>query len=122
VLACGGHPLPLLLTAAGEVRPVGVAGTAIGLFDEVELSEVEVVLAPGDALALYTDGFTEARAPDGSFDPDLLARALASAAGLDAEGIADVLEREVHAFDAGRQRDDRALLVLRVPSSPRLPT
>ena len=115
VLACGGHPLPLLLTAAGEVRSVGTPGTAIGLFEDIEVTEVDLLLAPGDALALYTDGFTEARSPDGAFDPDLLARALSGAVGLDAEGIAEVLDREVLAFEAGRQRDDMALLVLRVP-------
>jgi PAS domain S-box-containing protein len=117
VLACGGHPLPLLLSAEGSVRPVGAPGTAVGLFDDVVLSEVVVELAPGDALALYTDGFTEARSPSGEFDPGLLERALASAAGGSAERIADVVERAVGAFDAGRQRDDRALLVLRVPAS-----
>ena len=115
VLACGGHPLPLLLTSSGDVRSVGEAGTAIGLFEEIELNEVELVLEPGDALALYTDGFTEARSPEGAFDPELLARSLATAAGRDAEGIAEVLERDVLAFEAGRQRDDMALLVLRVP-------
>jgi hypothetical protein len=118
VLACGGHPLPLLLTAAGEVRSVGVPGTAIGLFEEVDLTEVEVVLGPGDALALYTDGFTEARSPDGAFDPDLLARSLATAAGESAEGIADIVDRAVLAFEDGCQRDDMALLVLRVRSTP----
>lgn len=115
VLACGGHPLPLVLSAAGEVRSVGAPGTAIGLFEDIEVTEVELLLAPGDALALYTDGFTEARSPEGAFDPDLLGRAFAGAVGLDAEGIADVLDREVLAFEAGRQRDDMALLVLRVP-------
>ena len=115
VLACGGHPQPLVLTAAGEVRSVGTPGTAIGLFEDIDVTEVELVLEPGDALALYTDGFTEARSPEGAFDPDLLGRALAGAVGLDAEGIAEVLDREVQAFEAGRQRDDMALLVLRVP-------
>ena len=118
VLACGGHPLPLLLTAGGEVRSVGAAGTAIGLFEDIELTEVELLLAPGDALALYTDGFTEARSPEGAFDPELLGRALGGAVGLDAEGIAEVVDREVLAFEAGRQRDDMALLVLRVPPTP----
>jgi len=113
-LACGGHPLPLLLRADGTVEEVGRAGTAIGLFPEVELTEVELVLGPGDALALYTDGFTEARTPEGEFDPELLARAVARGAGLDAEGIASVVEREVLAFQGGRPRDDMALLVVRV--------
>jgi serine phosphatase RsbU (regulator of sigma subunit) len=114
VLACGGHPLPLLLRADGEVESVGLAGTAIGLFEDVELQEVELELGPGDALALYTDGFTEARSPEGAFDPELLARALASAAGGSAEEIAAVVESEVLAFEGGQQRDDMALLVLRV--------
>jgi PAS domain S-box-containing protein len=118
LLACGGHPLPLVLTSAGAVRSIGTPGTAIGLFEDIEVTEVALVLEPGDALALYTDGFTEARSPEGLFDPELLGRALATAAGLDAEGIADVLDREVLAFEAGRQRDDMALLVLRAPPAP----
>jgi PAS domain S-box-containing protein len=116
ILACGGHPLPLLLTRDGEVRAVGVPGSAIGLFEEVELTEVEVVLGEGDALVLFTDGFIEARSPEGAFDPELLARALATAAGRSAEGIAEVVDAAVLAFEAGRQRDDMALLILKVPT------
>lgn len=114
-LACGGHPLPLLLTAAGLVRPVGEPGTAIGLFEDVHLTEVELVLAPGDTFVLYTDGLTEARSPDGLFDPELLERVLATAAGRSAEGVAEVVDDAVLAYEGGRQRDDMALLVLRVP-------
>lgn len=114
VLACGGHPRPLLLTAGGEVRPVGVPGTAIGLFEEIDLTEVEVILGEGDALAFYTDGFTEARSPEGRFDPGLLVRALGTATGQTAEGIAETIDRAVLDFECGRQRDDMALLVLRV--------
>jgi PAS domain S-box-containing protein len=114
VLSCGGHPLPLLLRADGRVEEVGVPGTAIGLFEDVALTEVELELGPGDALALYTDGFTEARSPDGAFDPDLLARVLATAGGGTAEEIAAAAERAVLTFEGGRQRDDLALLVLRV--------
>jgi PAS domain S-box-containing protein len=114
VLSCGGHPLPLVLRSSGEVEAVGTPGSAIGLFEEVELTEVEVLLGPGDALALYTDGFTEARSPDGSFDPDLLGRVLASAAGGTAEEIAEQVTSAVLDFEGGEQRDDMALLVLRV--------
>ena len=116
LLACGGHPLPLLVRAGGSVEEVGVPGTAIGLFDEVDLTELEVLLGPGDALVLFTDGYTEARSPEGDFDPDLLQRALAATAGADAdaETLADVAEAAVLAYEGGRPRDDMALLVVRV--------
>jgi PAS domain S-box-containing protein len=114
LLACGGHPLPLLVRADGRVVEVGVPGTAIGLFDDVDLVEVEVLLGAGDALVLFTDGYTEARSPEGAFDPDLLARALAAVAGGDAETLADAAEAAVLAYEGGHPRDDMALLVVRV--------
>jgi PAS domain S-box-containing protein len=117
ILACGGHPLPLLLAADGSVRAVGEPGTAIGLFEEVDLREVDVALRPGDSLVLFTDGFVEVRSPSGDFDPDLLARVLATAAGRTAEGIAEIIDAAAHDFEGGRQRDDMALLILRAPSA-----
>ena len=61
-LACGGHPLPLVLRASGAVEPVGKLGTLLGADVEPVLSDVEVELAEGDLLVLYTDGVTEVRA------------------------------------------------------------
>lgn len=115
-LACGGHPLPLLLRADGSVEEVGVPGTAIGLFEEIDISEVELELRRGDAIAFFTDGFTEARAPDGRFAPDLLEAALGGAAGGTADELAEAIDRAVLAFEGGRPRDDMALLILRVPT------
>jgi serine phosphatase RsbU (regulator of sigma subunit) len=118
VLACGGHPLPLVLRASGDVEAVGRPGSAIGLFEEVDLTEVEVRLDEGDALVLYTDGYTEARSPDGAFDGDLLRRSLASTpAGASAEDIAETVTAAILAFEEDQQRDDMALLVLRVTPS-----
>src|SRR5262245_25180482 len=57
--ACGGHPLPLVLRAGGEVQPVGVPGTLLGLVERVELEDRSTDLHPGDTLVLYTDGLTE---------------------------------------------------------------
>jgi PAS domain S-box-containing protein len=115
-LACGGHPLPLLLRADGSVSEVGQAGTAIGLFEELSLVEVDAELGRGDAIVFFTDGLTEARAPDGRFAPDLLESVLARAAGGSAEELADAIDRAVLAFEGGRPRDDMALLILRVPA------
>jgi len=65
-LALAGHPQPVLLPASGAPRLVGVPGTLVGPFAEVEVVEVEVALAPGDQLLLYTDGAVEAFDPRGA--------------------------------------------------------
>jgi hypothetical protein len=62
-VACGGHPLPVLRRASGEVELFGAPGTLLGLLPEPELQERTTELRSGDALVLYTDGLTEARAP-----------------------------------------------------------
>ncbi len=114
-LACAGHPLPYLVAADGTVRPVGRPGSAIGLFEEIELWEVDLVLHPGDAFVLYTDGFIEVRSPEGAFNHDLLADALAQAAGEPAEEMAAAVDRAVLAYQGSQPRDDMALLILKVP-------
>ena len=118
-LVCGGHPLPLLVSGStGAVRPIGVPGTVVGLFDDPELHEVRERLMPGDVLVLFTDGVLEARSPDGRFEPELLAKVLAGVAGTDlsAEQVASAIERAVLRFEGGMPRDDMAVVVLKVPA------
>ena len=71
-LSCAGHPLPLLVDAAGNVWTLGRPGTAVGLFATPALFDDTHRLLPGETLVLYTDGVVEARAPDGSFADGLL--------------------------------------------------
>ncbi len=64
-VARAGHPEPVLCPArAGGARQVLSAGMAIGLGDAAAfgaaLAEVSVSLAEGDAVAVFTDGVTEA--------------------------------------------------------------
>ena len=82
-LSLAGHHWPLVLRAAGEVEEVGTLGTALGLFDDPELHDAEVELAPGEVLCVFTDGLVEARrgagtssAPSGS--PSCCARTATS--------------------------------------------
>src|SRR3712207_7945336 len=56
----------LFRSTDGSIYRVGEPGRAIGVFDDANLTEQEVSLAPGDALILYTDGVVEARSPDRS--------------------------------------------------------
>ncbi|MDQ1445101.1 MAG: hypothetical protein QOI20_1565 [Acidimicrobiaceae bacterium] len=67
LIACGGHPLPLLLRADGTLEEAGAPGMLLGLFPDVDPADVSVELRPGDAVVFYTDGVTEARGEDGQF-------------------------------------------------------
>ena len=111
-LSLGGHPQPLVLRSSGTVEVVGVPGSAIGLMDDVELTDSEVVLHPGDSLFLFTDGVSEARTGAELFGDAGLARSLARLAGQAAGDVAAALLREVLELQDQETSDDIAILVL----------
>jgi PAS domain S-box-containing protein len=117
-VASGGHPLPLVLRADGRVDAVGTPGSLLGIMPDPQLSDDSVRLDPGDAIVLYTDGVTDAHAPERVLSPADLAGLLRECAGLDAAAIAERVERGATASVAGEApaepRDDVAILVLRV--------
>ncbi len=115
-ISCGGHPLPLVLHTDGSTEPVGVPGTIVGVFDDAGFSDQVVDLQDGDALVLYTDGVTDERRDDEAFGDDRLRSALAPLGGMSAQAIADGVVDAVLAFGTGSQRDDMALLVMKVIS------
>ncbi|QDU55620.1 SpoIIE family protein phosphatase [Aeoliella mucimassa] len=61
-LVNAGHMPPLLRRASGEVVEVGdeIAGLPIGVIDDFEYESLDLELAPGDSLTMFTDGFSEA--------------------------------------------------------------
>jgi sigma-B regulation protein RsbU (phosphoserine phosphatase) len=112
-LACGGHPLPLVLRADGRVEAVGRAGMLIGSLPDPDLADVQVDLGQGDVVILCTDGVTEATGEAGFFGAERLRALVASCLGLDADGVADRVVDEVLSFQANRPRDDVAVVVVR---------
>jgi serine phosphatase RsbU (regulator of sigma subunit) len=107
-----GHPLPIVLRADGAVETAGRPGTLLGVTDDPDLENDSVGLGPGDAVVLYTDGVTDARAPARILSTADLGDVLRDCRGLPAAGIAERLERA--ATEGTEPRDDVAILVLRV--------
>ncbi|MEZ5332776.1 MAG: PP2C family protein-serine/threonine phosphatase [Thermoanaerobaculia bacterium] len=63
--ACAGHPFPLLRTATGEVREVDTEGSLpLGMRTDTAVRTGSFTFAPGDTLALFTDGLPEAVGTD----------------------------------------------------------
>lgn len=109
-LTLAGHPAPVLVRTDGAVSFAGRSGTLLGVFPDLELTEVNLVLNPGDALVFYTDGVTERRNGNLMFGDDNLVNCLRQAAGQPADLIAGMLEEHVQRF--GTARDDLAVLVV----------
>lgn len=57
-----GHSPPLVIAADGQGRALPPTGLPVGAFEDIPFKAGEVTLAPGDLLALYSDGVTEATA------------------------------------------------------------
>ena len=112
-IACGGHPPALLRRADGSTEELGLPGTLLGLVPDPDLADATTELAAGDTLVLYTDGITEARAPQRILDTSDLLRAL----GAIPPGSAQRIVEQLAALAVGKEgvppRDDIALLALR---------
>jgi PAS domain S-box-containing protein len=113
--ASGGHPLPLVLRADGEVFEVGEPGTLLGIVPDPDLVDETFELGPGDAVILYTDGVTDAAAPERFQDPIALGRALAAGGKRSVEDLAQQLLESALGGEASEPRDDIAFVVIRVP-------
>jgi GAF domain-containing protein len=112
-LSSAGHPPPVLVDASGEARFVGRSGTLLGVVADVDLSDDEIVLRPGEVLVFDTDGVTERRHGMDMFGDSRLLSAVRAAAGRGADVIAGHLESDVRRFGTGPSRDDLAVLVIR---------
>ncbi|MBK8598561.1 MAG: SpoIIE family protein phosphatase [Holophagales bacterium] len=114
--ASAGHPPPLLLRPGKRPQPLEEGGTIVGLGVGTTFDEGSVVLAPGDRLALCTDGVLETASPAGElFGGERLDDVLVKGAGLALSGLRDLIGREVSVYGAGLPaRDDVSLLLVEV--------
>ncbi|CAN5648973.1 hypothetical protein BH10ACT1_BH10ACT1_07600 [soil metagenome] len=112
-----GHPRPVVLRADGTPELVDCSGLLLGVVPSPALVDVELTLAPGDSVVLYTDGVTEARRGKELFGEVRLLDAVRALAGLDAEGIAAGLDDTVRDYQDDAN-DDVAIVVLQARCAP----
>jgi len=114
-----GHPGPVHILAEGEPRDVGEAaatGPPIGIVQDAEYGEQEILLAPGSRLLLYTDGVDETQNQAGenfgrSRIVDLLSASTCEGSTL--EDSVATLRKSLLDFSAGEpQRDDITIVGL----------
>lgn len=112
-----GHDRPLLFRG-DTVHELGGQGMVLGLLPagDIELVEEELLLEPGDRLVLYTDGLTDAVAPDGElYDRPRLIQLLQQHAALPPDALCRTAFSELTAYRGNRaQEDDMTMVVVDV--------
>ena len=110
-----GHIPPYWLRHGGPARRLTTGGPVLGLLEGVRYEMGEIELAPGDVVAMVTDGATEALSPDErELGDERLVQVLSGAAGETAEHQMEGLMSAVGAWTAERGcTDDLTALVLR---------
>ncbi len=107
-----GHLAGLLLRANGSCERLESTTTLLGLFREWECAIAECCLAPGDLLALYTDGVTEAGTDGGNeFGEAALVEKLQENRHEALPVLVEKVTEEIRHFDRGSQHDDITLIV-----------
>lgn len=113
--ANAGHPAPIRFDAKGASPTCHPTGPILGILDARSYETGVVDLAPGDLLALYTDGVSEASARRGrQLGSEGLAALLERTGRATPEEISRTILATVERLERGCAGDDATVLTLRV--------
>jgi sigma-B regulation protein RsbU (phosphoserine phosphatase) len=106
----------VVFAASGDIRLLEATAPAVGLFSATSFPEAVVPMSPGDLLATFSDGLTEAESREGeALGVDGIMRVLRDHRALGPRAIVDATLREVRRFTAdAAASDDRTLVVASV--------
>lgn len=120
LLSAGHGPIVLYVGATGEVRDILPGDLPLAVASSVAYGPAQtLVLAPGDMIALATDGFVEwSRSVDPAqrddFGLERLRESLRRHASMRAAELIDAVARDVETFAGGvSQQDDLTIVVVR---------
>jgi serine phosphatase RsbU (regulator of sigma subunit) len=110
-----GHNAALMVRAGGAVERFSATGPPLGLLAAATFTARATQLEPGDLLAVYTDGITEAVDPeDVEFGIERLEAVFTAHAGAPLADVRSAVEDSLDVFVRGvPYADDRTLLLLR---------
>ena len=113
-----GHLSGLLLRRDGNVEQLESTSTLLGLFKEWDCSMREQELFPGDVLALYTDGVTEARNDQGEeLGERFLIETLRQHRELSCQALLAAIVDGVRRLSSQEQHDDITAIVAKFKTS-----
>jgi serine phosphatase RsbU (regulator of sigma subunit) len=107
-----GHLPALVLRVDGSVIGLHATGTVLGIFRKWECEVGECQLAPGDILALYTDGITESfdAAGDEFGEQRLVDSLRRHRTTSPQDALANIVDEVLH-FNPREQHDDITLIL-----------
>jgi serine phosphatase RsbU (regulator of sigma subunit)/catechol 2,3-dioxygenase-like lactoylglutathione lyase family enzyme len=114
-----GHLSGLILRSDDNLCRLDSTTTLVGLFQDWECKFADFKLAPGDLLALYTDGVTEAVNDRGEeLGEENLIQRLRHYRDQPCQAVVEAITNEVCALSPGDQQDDITLIAARCRSHP----
>jgi len=109
-----GHPLPILV-GPDKRCPLDKGGLPLGAFPEPDFQVGEILLRPGDLLALYSDGIVEASSRQGAeFGKDRLEGLVRNCRHQPLSQIQENVLRDVKMWAGPEPEDDITLVLVRV--------
>jgi serine phosphatase RsbU (regulator of sigma subunit) len=108
-----GQTPPYLVRASGDLEQLGQSGPPLGLIDQSTYEPHTLTMQPGDILVCYSDGVSEASAPEGDqFGEERLAALVGQERARTPTEIVRVVTEAMAAHCAGRTYGDDVTLVI----------
>jgi serine phosphatase RsbU (regulator of sigma subunit) len=108
-----GHNPAFLVRASGEVESLSAMGTVLGILPERGYKESHAAMQPGDLIAIYSDGVTEAvNDAEEEFGEERLAKILVQHRENPAAEIIATVNRTIDEWTGSAPPDDDITLVI----------